>query len=119
MKFSGIVKKGAGRGKDLGFPTANIEPPKDLKLEDGVYFGTLIGAPSLIFIGAAETFGETEKKVEVHVLGLEGDLYGQNVEVEIEKFFRPNKKFASKEELVGAMKKDKQAAMEYFHLPML
>jgi riboflavin kinase/FMN adenylyltransferase len=117
MKFTGVVKKGAGRGKDLGFPTANIEPPEGLDVVEGIYFGRLIGAPSLVFIGAAETFGETEKKVEVYVLGFGGDLYGQEVEVEIEKFLRPNVKFTGKDELVAQMKKDEQDAREYFRLP--
>jgi len=117
MKFSGIIKKGAGRGKELGFRTANLDLPKDLEIKDGIYFGTLIGAPALIFVGAAETFGETEKKVEVHILDFDGvELYGHEVEVEIEKFFRPNMKFNSKEELIVQMKKDELEARKHFGL---
>jgi riboflavin kinase/FMN adenylyltransferase len=119
MKFKGIIKKGAGRGKALGFPTANLDAPENLDLQDGVYFGTLLGAPSLIFIGPAETFGQTERKIEVHVLNFNLDIYGQEVEGETEKFFRPNMKFATAEELIAQMQKDKQAGIEYFHLPVI
>ena len=72
--------------------------------------------PSLIFIGAAETFGETEKKVEAHILDWHGDLYGKNLEVQIIKKIRDNKKFSSKESLIEQMKKDETNAKQYFKL---
>ena len=112
MKFSGIVKKHLGRGTILGFPTANIEPPKELA--DGLYVGWTDGQPSLIFIGVNETFGEIERWAEVYLLNFTGDLYGQEIQVETLKKLREVIKFDSAEELVGQMKKDEEAAREFF-----
>jgi riboflavin kinase/FMN adenylyltransferase len=116
MKFSGIVKKNLGRGRQLGFPTANIEAPKEL--EDGIYVGvtycnTLV-YNSIIFVGAAETFGEADRKAEVYILDFEEDLYDQKIEVETQKKIRDNKKFASEQELIDQMKHDEKVAREFF-----
>jgi riboflavin kinase/FMN adenylyltransferase len=125
MKISGIVKKGAGRGKRLGFPTANIDLPKDLEIEDGLYLGRVEVNPStslgqklasLIFVGANETFGESEKQGEVYILDFEGDLYGQKIFVEIIKKIRDVIKFSSVEDLISQMKKDEIIAKEFFGL---
>lgn len=117
MKFSGIVKKHLGRGKKLGFPTANIEAPKNV--EDGLYIGFCHSVPNdrkpaLIFIGASETFNEHDRKAEVYILDFEGDLYGQKIEVEVLKKLRENQKFDSQEALIEQMKEDEVAAREFF-----
>lgn len=116
MKFSGVVKKHLGRGKELGFPTANIDAPKDL--ENGLYFAwTLVGSdklPSLLFVGANETFGEQEKVAEVYILDFNGDLYDQQIEVETIKKMREVLKFDSKELLIEQMHKDVAEARELF-----
>ncbi len=118
IKIAGIVKKRLGRGKELGFPTANLDVDASA-YEEGVYLGfttvspsTGLGAklPSLIFIGAAETFGDTEKFIESYILDFSADLYGQKIEVEIIKKLRNNEKFASREALIEQMKQDEQAA---------
>lgn len=116
MKFSGIVKKHLGRGKTLGFPTANIEAPKEI--EDGIYVGTVhcnTGAyDSIVFIGAAETFGETDKQAEVYILDFEGDLYDTIIEVELLEKIRESQKFNNSEELIEQMKADEKFARGYF-----
>jgi riboflavin kinase/FMN adenylyltransferase len=132
MKFLGIVQRSKGRGKVLGFPTANIEVDKNA--EEGVFIGftSIISSPheermpegqerlnlkSIIFIGAPKTFGETEKKLEVYILDFEGDLYGKEIEVELKKKLRENVKFDSKEKLIEQMKEDETAARTFFNLP--
>jgi riboflavin kinase/FMN adenylyltransferase len=127
MKFSGIVKKNLGRGSKLGFPTANISAPKDLA--DGIYVGlmsfkvdgeALMTMEALIFIGAAETFGETDRKAEIYVLDLtevlkpNDTLYDKEIIVETLKKLRDNKKFESEAALVDQMKQDEVEAREFF-----
>ncbi len=117
MKFSGIVKKGAGRGKDLGFPTANIDGPEGI--EDGIYLGWAMpglahALPALIFIGKAETFQETERKAEIYILDFKGNLSEKEINVELIKKIRENIKFISKEDLINQMREDEKVAREFF-----
>jgi riboflavin kinase/FMN adenylyltransferase len=128
MKISGVVKKGAGRGKLLGFPTANIDLPKNLEIEDGLYVGfvqsgnpphpTLFspgeGRQALIFVGANETFRESDKKAEVYILDFNQDIYGVEIEVELLKKIRGVIKFDSEEKLIEQMKDDEKQARKYF-----
>ena len=127
----GIVKKHLGRGAKLGYPTANIEISADA--EEGVFLGyTRIslpplssppslregekerGLPSLIFIGSPETFSEVDKRLEVHILDFAGDLYGEEIVVEIIHKLRENTKFESEEALIEQMKIDEREARKYF-----
>lgn len=118
MIFRGIVNKYSGRGRDLGYPTANIDVPADA--EEGVFFGytTILPErsrrPSLIFIGVPETFGGTTKRLETHILDFSGDLYGKEIELQILKKLRDNQKFESAEALIEQMKIDELAARKYF-----
>jgi riboflavin kinase/FMN adenylyltransferase len=63
-------------------------------------------APAAIHIGPNPTFGENETKVEIHVLGFSGDLYGATLEIEFVSRVRPVKKFANKEELLQQIQSD-------------
>jgi riboflavin kinase/FMN adenylyltransferase len=112
MRFKGLVKKHLGRGKKLGFPTANIEAPKDC--EDGLYVGWAVQKPALIFIGANETFDEIERRAEVYILDFAGDLYDQEIEVEIIKKLRGVTKFDSAEDLIAQMREDERVARDFF-----
>lgn len=112
MKFTGIVKKGAERGKQLGFPTANFDLPENVA--DGIYLGLANDKPSLVFIGANETFGETNRHAEAYLLDFNENLYGQQIVVELVKKLRDNKKFDSQELLVDQMRHDEQVAREFF-----
>lgn len=118
MKFFGVVKKSLGRGKKLGFPTANLDAPKNI--ENGLYVGwTKVkdkNWPSLIFVGANETFNETEKKAESYLLDFEGELNGQKLEIELLKRIRGVIKFKTPEELVVQMKEDELIAREFFKI---
>jgi len=116
FSFSGFVKQDKGRGKTLGYPTANlsVEP----KTQEGIFVGTVLydgtAFPALVFIGASLTFNEHDKKAEIYLLDFEEDLYGKNLKVSVFKKFRDNKKFASKDALVAQMQQDEKQAREYF-----
>lgn len=88
--FSGSVTHGAGIGRSLGFPTANILLHDDMKLlpADGVYAVRLFfdgkEHKGIMNIGVKPTIGENlARTVEVHVLDFSGDLYGKNVVVSL------------------------------------
>ncbi len=117
ITISGTVIPHTQRGRTLGYPTANISL-KDSLEEEGIYAGFTHyngqKLPSLAFIGAAKTFGETEKKLEVHILDFSENLYGKTISVELLKKIRDNKKFNSQEELIQEIKNDEACARKYF-----
>ncbi len=116
--IKGIVARFAGNGRKLGYPTANLKA--DTKLADGVYFGTAnmgsyVNQPALIFIGTPTTVGDTDRRVEAHLLDIaDQDYYGQKLELTIQHFHRANQKFDSIDQLLVAMKSDEAAAREWF-----
>lgn len=117
MKASGVVKRHKGNGRKFGYPTANIEVAADA--EEGVFIGwtTLDGQrlPSLVFVGTAETLGETNKRLESYILDFpDRDLYGETIEVELGKKLRDNKKFDSIDALIEQMHQDEKDAKSYF-----
>ncbi len=116
FSFRGKVRVGADRGKQLGFPTANIAAGK--KYRQGVYASkvTVDGKIYLAatFIGAAKPFGEKEFRVESFIFGFDKDIYGKFISVKLYKFIRGNKKFRSSDELVAQMKKDVAEIKEFF-----
>jgi riboflavin kinase/FMN adenylyltransferase len=110
--LDGPVVRGDGRGRQLGFPTANVEVAEDRAVPaDGVYAGWLVRArgerlPAAISIGTNPTFDGTERRVEAYVLDVDIDLYGEHVSVEFGQRLRGMVKFASVEELVEQMGQD-------------
>lgn len=117
VQLRGIVTKFSGQGRKLGYPTANIEIPNDTA--EGLFVGyTVLGAhryPSIIFIGAPITLGETRKRAESWIIDFEDhDLYGETIEIHVAKKLRDNKDFGTKDKLIAQMKKDEAAARQYF-----
>ena len=113
-RLRGPVVRGAGRGFDLGFPTANIGIKGAFGLAEGIYavrveFGgeRLAGAA---YHGTRPTFEGSEPSMEVFLFDFEGDLYGEQIEVEFIAHLRDDKAFASEEELKAQMKLDCEAA---------
>lgn len=111
----GEVVMGDGRGRTIGFPTANIEvDPSVLIPARGVYAcSVLLGGdwlPACANIGVAPTFGERESRVEAHILDFEGDIYGETIEVEFLRRIRGEKKFSGVEELVARISRDVEEA---------
>src|SRR2546430_2613557 len=99
VELSGTVLAYKGNGRKLGYPTANINVPTDLV--DGVYFGfadlqNFKDQPALIFVGTPTTMGDTERRVEAHLLDIpDADYYGQKLTLRIVLYHRPNRTFES------------------------
>lgn len=112
----GMVVRGEGRGRSLGFPTANLWVPANGKLipPKGVYAvraglkrGIFAGA---IHIGPRPTFRGSPPTVELHILDFQEDLYGEEIRVEFIRFLRDVKPFSSASALVDQLKADVDAA---------
>lgn len=108
--MTGTVEPGRGEGADLGFRTANLVVPDELRpLGDGVYaaWATVDGARyrAAVNVGVAATFADRATATcEVHLLDFEGDLYGKPVKVEFLHWLRPMKKFDDVDELIATVK---------------
>jgi riboflavin kinase/FMN adenylyltransferase len=111
---AGTVGRGQRRGQALGFPTANLEDIPTLIPGNGVYAvrvrhaeRTYGGAAN---VGPNPTFGEDARKVEVHLLDFQGDLYGQALRVEFLERLRDIRTFAGAAELQDQLRRDVTAA---------
>jgi riboflavin kinase/FMN adenylyltransferase len=109
-RLSGTVGRGAERGRQLGFPTANLVDLANLTPGDGVYAATttIHGTryPAAVNVGPNPTFGESAKKIEVHILDFNGDLYGKPLHVDFLQKIRNVNQFASVDELLAQLQKD-------------
>lgn len=114
--LNGIVTKGKNRGKRMGFPTANF--PADPSIPQGTYISraSLRGKiyPSITFIGTVDTFDEKDFMAETYILGLDEDIYKEEITVFVLKKIRDNMKFESEQALIEQMGKDKKITEEYF-----
>jgi riboflavin kinase/FMN adenylyltransferase len=110
----GEVVRGAGRGRTLGFPTANVKTERPLGLPVGVYVcRLLVGArehQAVVNVGYRPTFGETDLSVEAHVLDFGGDLYDQRVTLTFLRRLREERKFPSVDALKEQIALDVAAA---------
>ena len=115
---SGIVVHGAKRGRELGYPTANLSPESEgLIPADGVYAGWLTDAgtryPAAISVGNNPTFeGVAKKQVEAYVLDRELDLYDHVVDVEFVERLRGMVAFTNIPDLIDTMHADVDRARE-------
>jgi riboflavin kinase/FMN adenylyltransferase len=119
----GLVVRGDGRGRTLGFPTANIAPSGEGKLipPAGVYAvrgvlrrGTYAGA---LHVGPRPTFRGSPPTIELHLLDFDGDIYGDEVRVDFVERIREIRPFASVQALVRQMQEDVEVAREIIALP--
>jgi len=115
VALEGSIVPGRGRGRSLGFPTANLDLDHEVRPPPGVYAGRVrIEAREhacVVNIGTSPTLAEgLAESVEVHVLDFSGDLYGASLYVEITKRLRPERKFPSLEGLVAAIEEDVRTA---------
>lgn len=113
-RLRGVVGTGRRRGQTLGFPTANLERPETLVPGDGVY-AVRVDVDGDVWPGAANvgpnpTFGEQARKLEVHLIGYSGDLYGRRLAVDFIDRLRDTRPFASVEELVRQLRADVEEA---------
>lgn len=113
-QIRGTVTEGAKRGRTIGFPTANLVDVPTLLPAEGVYaVRVCLGTsswPGAANIGPNPTFGENARKIEVHLIGFAGDLYGRSLRVEFTDRLRGTRKFNSVDELVAQMRLDVERA---------
>ncbi len=115
-RLRGIVGTGKRRGATLGFPTANLEQVETLVPADGVYAvrahheGT--AWPAAANVGPNPTFGEQARKVEVHLIGFDGNLYGRPLAVDFVERLRDTRPFGGVEELVAQLRRDVEQARQ-------
>jgi len=121
-RVQGVVVRGDGRGKGMGYPTANVAPPMHSAIPaDGVYAawftvlghgpgtGTVVPGErywAAVSVGTNPTFSGRTRTVEAFVLDTDADLYGQHVAVDFVARIRGQEKFASVDELIEAMGRD-------------
>ncbi len=129
--LDGVVIPGAGRGRTIGFPTANIDTTNELRPAAGVYAvrvnvlnpstplgmnGAALGMKGAKWhggaanIGVKPTFGASEVTIEAHLFDFSGDLYGNRLRVEFLERLRAEKRFGSASELSSQIGRDLEAA---------
>jgi riboflavin kinase / FMN adenylyltransferase len=110
----GSVEHGDHRGRELGFPTANVNPHNEVLPPDGVYAVRVrLGDQRLsgvVNVGVRPTFAGTARRLEVHVFEIAQNLYGEVIEVEFVQRLRDEQKFESVESLKKQISDDIRAA---------
>jgi len=113
FQLRGVVVRGEGRGRGLGVPTANLELPAGLLVPgDGVY-AVGVRLPDgrrrggMMNLGPRPTFGETERRPEIHLFDLDEDLYGQELRVDLLDFIRHTQRFQSRDQLATQLRDDR------------
>nr|WP_199308002.1 MULTISPECIES: bifunctional riboflavin kinase/FAD synthetase [unclassified Leptolyngbya] len=124
----GEVVHGDALGRQLGFPTANLDVPAEKFIPRlGVYAVRVAVAsandpvppavlPGVMNLGMRPTVNGQTQRVEVHLLDWQGDLYGQVLHVRLESFLRPEQKFSSLDELMAQIQRDCEAARSHLSL---
>lgn len=115
-QIEGTVVEGDRRGRTIGFPTANLSGIETVLPRDGVYSGrTRIGDewwPTAMNVGPNPTFAEQRRKIEAHVIGYRGDLYGARLRFEFVARLRETRKFDGIESLKRQLEADIHRAIE-------
>ena len=112
--FEGEVVPGDRRGRELGMPTANLVPDDRYVVPGhGVYAAWAHGYPAAVNVGVRPTF-ETGRGllVEAHLIGFDGDIYGETLRIAFMDRLRGEKRFESVDELVAQMQRDVEAARQ-------
>jgi len=120
--MKGTVVEGMGLGRRLGFPTANIDITNPYKLipSDGIYAVRAAvdtqWYTGMLYIGTRPTLEETNHRViEIHLFNFNGNLYHKDIRIEFHHFIRPDEKFDSLDQLKGALHRDREKVLHYFH----
>jgi riboflavin kinase/FMN adenylyltransferase len=111
-RVEGVVVRGDQRGREIGFPTANLQTGRWTAVPaDGVYAGRLVRSKgqvlgAAISIGTNPTFAGTERRVEAYALDFDGDLYGERVALDFVSRLRGTERYDTVEALVEQIGKD-------------
>jgi riboflavin kinase/FMN adenylyltransferase len=119
--IQGVVQDGDKRGRELGYPTANVTLGDYQRPRYGIYAvrATLDDGsehPGVASLGIRPTFDPPVELLETHLLDYSGDLYGQRIEVALHAFIREERKFESADALVEEMKRDEVQARKLLAL---
>lgn len=123
FRLSGVVQSGDHRGRDLGYPTANLRLPDGLVVpSDGIYAAFVSinseqesgSLPSLVYVGSRPTFGWSSRVIEVFLLDFQADLYGREITVDFIDRIRGDRAFDSAEALVEQMRLDEAKGRRIF-----
>jgi riboflavin kinase/FMN adenylyltransferase len=116
--IDGEVVRGDGRGRELGFPTANLRTDNDRIVANGIYATmTRVGTEwhrSVTSVGVRPTIGDGRYTIETHLLDGHHDLYGSRVRLEFVRWIRPEQRFSSLDELKARIADDCRAAEALF-----
>ena len=111
-ELEGTVVSGDRRGGTLGFPTANLAvEPHLLVPAYGIYAGAALGGRAAISIGVNPHYGGSERRIEAFLLDFEGDLYGQELRIELWERLRDERAFESEDDLIRQIALDVEATM--------
>ncbi len=115
FRLKGYVVPGAGRGRELGFPTANLDiAPEQALPADGIYasFAEVEGKrlPSLTYIGKRPTFDSVKRAVEVHIFNFGENIYSKELKIDIILKIRADRRFETLEDLKRQIKDDVKKA---------
>ena len=119
----GVVEPGDRRGRELGYPTANLQLGTYLRPAYGIYAVRIrIGDkdsdhPGVASLGIRPTFQPPVELLEAHAFDLDEDLYGRTIEVDLVHYLRPEKKFDGMEALAAAMRADEAEARRRLAVP--
>ena len=112
--------RGLGRGRALGFPTANLAPPPPDKLlpAEGIYTACATLASEridgLLHLGPRPTFAGSPPAIELFLIDFERDIYGESVIVDVLHRLRAVRSFPSGDDLVEQMRRDLADGRDYF-----
>jgi riboflavin kinase/FMN adenylyltransferase len=113
--IEGVVQRGDRRGRELGYPTANLELGDYLRPKYGIYAVRVTlddGSehPGVASLGVRPTFEPPQELLEAHLFGFDADLYGRKIEVALHAYIRDEQKFDGADALVAEMRNDEAKA---------
>ena len=113
--IAGVVQRGDSRGRELGYPTANITMSDYQRPKYGIYAVRVTlddGSehPGVASLGVRPMFDPPEELLEAYLFGFDGDLYGRKIEVALHGYIREERKFDGLDALTAAMREDEAAA---------
>jgi riboflavin kinase/FMN adenylyltransferase len=118
FSVEGNVKEGERRGRELGFPTANLDTDWELLPKNGVYITWAEvnekKFKSITNVGTRPTFGKNQLLVETHIINFNDDIYGNTIRVSFIDRLRDEKRFANVESLIAQISTDVESAKKVF-----
>jgi riboflavin kinase/FMN adenylyltransferase len=113
--IEGLVERGDARGRELGYPTANLQLGDYQRPKYGIYAVRVTlddGSehPGVASLGVRPTFDPPQELLEAHLFDFDGDLYGRRIEVALHAYIREEVRFDSLEALAAQMREDEAEA---------